>query len=127
MALTLTSTSFLHQGMIPARHTCEGADLSPPLSWVGVPDNTQSLVLIVDDPDAPDPQAPTMTWVHWLLYNLPPQATGLTEGLVPKICRRARCRGSMIGIARAMADPVRQWVGIGTFTNCSHWISDCLT
>lgn len=82
MALTLTSTSFLHQGMIPARHTCEGADLSPPLSWVGVPDNTQSLVLIVDDPDAPDPQAPTMTWVHWLLYNLPPQATGLTEGLV---------------------------------------------
>ena len=82
MALTLTSTSFQHQGMIPSRHTCEGADLSPPLSWVGVPDNTQSLVLIVDDPDAPDPQAPTMTWVHWLLYNLPPQAAGLTEGMV---------------------------------------------
>jgi Raf kinase inhibitor-like YbhB/YbcL family protein len=82
MALTLTSTSFQHQGMIPSRHTCEGSDLSPPLSWVGVPDDTQSLVLIVDDPDAPDPQAPTMIWVHWLLYNLPPQATGLTEGLV---------------------------------------------
>ena len=83
-ALTLTSTSFPHGGMIPARHGCDGEDLSPPLLWTGVPASTQSLVLIVDDPDAPDPKAPVKTWVHWLLYNLPPQTTELAEGIVPK-------------------------------------------
>ena len=57
MALALTSTSFTHQGEIPTRHTCEGADVSPELAWSGVPDGTRSLVLIVDDPDAPDPKA----------------------------------------------------------------------
>lgn len=81
MSLTLASTAFAHQGMIPSRYTCDGEDLSPPLVWHGVPAGTQSLVLIVDDPDAPDPRAPKMTWVHWLLYNLPPQATGLPEGV----------------------------------------------
>ena len=79
--LTLSSTSFQHQGVMASRHTCDGADLSPPLAWTGVPANTQSLVLIVDDPDAPDPQAPKMTWVHWVLYNLPPQIHELPEGV----------------------------------------------
>lgn len=83
-ALTLTSTAFPHGGMIPVRHTCDGEDLSPPLLWTGVPASAQSLVLIVDDPDAPDPQAPVTTWVHWLLYNLPPQTTALAEGIVAK-------------------------------------------
>lgn len=78
--LTITSPAFGHQGPIPRRHTCLGADLSPPLAWRGVPPEAQSLVLIVDDPDAPDPAAPRMTWVHWLLYNLPPTAAGLAEG-----------------------------------------------
>lgn len=81
MSLTLTSPAFAHGGAIPARHTCEGADLSPQLLWHGLPVGTRSLVLIVDDPDAPDPRAPKMTWVHWLLYNLPPAATGLPEGV----------------------------------------------
>ena len=58
MALALTSTSFTHQGEIPTKHTCEGADVSPELTWSGVPDGSKSLVLIVDDPDAPDPKAP---------------------------------------------------------------------
>ena len=80
MALALTSTSFTHQGEIPTRHTCEGADVSPELAWSGVPDGTRSLVLIVDDPDAPDPKAPRMTWVHWVLYNIPPDVGGLPEG-----------------------------------------------
>ncbi|ABI58545.1 YbhB/YbcL family Raf kinase inhibitor-like protein [Nitrosomonas eutropha] len=71
MALSLTSPSFSHQGLIPADHTCDGEDSSPKLIWTGVPENTKSLVLIVDDPDAPDPQAPKMTWVHWVLYNIP--------------------------------------------------------
>lgn len=77
--LTLTSTAFSAQGKIPRRHTCEGEDVSPPLSWSGVPEGAKSLVLIVDDPDAPDPKAPKMTWVHWVLYNLPPTATSLVE------------------------------------------------
>lgn len=81
MALTLKSTAFTENGKIPSRYTCEGNDVSPPLTWEGVPDNTRSLVLIVDDPDAPDPRAPKMTWVHWVLYNIPPDTTGLAEGI----------------------------------------------
>lgn len=81
MSLTLTSPAFRHGDAIPARHTCQGEDLSPQLVWRGVPAGTHSLVLIVDDPDAPDPKAPKMTWVHWVLYNLPPEATGLPEGV----------------------------------------------
>lgn len=83
MSLTLSSPAFAHGGVIPARHTCEGADVSPALVWAGVPAGTRSLVLIVDDPDAPDPKAPRMTWVHWLLYNLPPDCTGLPEDVAP--------------------------------------------
>ena len=80
MTLTLTSQAFRQGGEIPAQHTCEGADVSPPLAWSGVPANAKSLALIVDDPDAPDPAAPKMTWVHWVLYNIPPTATGLLDG-----------------------------------------------
>jgi len=81
MSLILTSAAFGHHGLIPVRHTCDGDDLSPPLLWAGVPAGAQSLVLIVDDPDAPDPEAPIMTWVHWVLYNLPLHAPGLPEGV----------------------------------------------
>lgn len=81
MPLILTSTAFQHGGMIPLRHSCDGEDLSPPLVWSGVPANAQSLALIVDDPDAPDPQAPTMIWVHWLLYNIPAHTGDLPEGV----------------------------------------------
>lgn len=81
MALTLTSNAFHDGGEIPRRHTCKGADVSPPLAWSGVPANAKSLALIVDDPDAPDPAAPQMTWVHWVLYNIPPTASGLPEGV----------------------------------------------
>jgi hypothetical protein len=80
MPLTLTSPAFTHNGAIPRQYTCDGVDLSPPLSWSGAPDGTKSLVLIVDDPDAPDPAAPKMTWVHWVVYNIPPAVSGLEEG-----------------------------------------------
>lgn len=80
MTLTLSSTAFTTGGEIPSKYTCERDDVSPPLEWEGVPDQTRSLVLIVDDPDAPDPRAPKMTWVHWVLYNIPPDTTGLLEG-----------------------------------------------
>jgi len=81
MPLELTSTAFTPHGDIPSRHTCEGANVSPPLNWQGVPSGTASLVLIVDDPDAPDPAAPQRTWVHWLLFNLPPDLGGLPEAV----------------------------------------------
>jgi Raf kinase inhibitor-like YbhB/YbcL family protein len=83
MTLTLTSAVFKHNSAIPALYTCQGKDVSVPLAWSGVPAGAKSLVLIVDDPDAPDPKAPRMTWVHWVLYNLPPSATGLKEGIKP--------------------------------------------
>ncbi len=80
MTLTLRSPAFDNGGEIPSRYTCEGDDIAPQLLWDGVPANTRSLVLIVDDPDAPDPKAPQMTWVHWVLYNIPPNTTSLPEG-----------------------------------------------
>ncbi|UCD66432.1 MAG: YbhB/YbcL family Raf kinase inhibitor-like protein, partial [Deltaproteobacteria bacterium] len=67
--------------MIPARYTCDGQDISPHLEWTGMPAGTKSLVLVVDDPDAPDPAAPKMTWVHWVLYNIPVDAGGLEENI----------------------------------------------
>ena len=81
MALTLHSSVFNQSGEIPSRYTCVGENISPPLSWQGVPVQTQSLVLILDDPDAPDPNAPKMTWVHWLVYNIPADVTGLPEAV----------------------------------------------
>jgi Raf kinase inhibitor-like YbhB/YbcL family protein len=84
MALVLTSTAFEPGGAIPAAYTCQGKDLSVPLAWSGLPAGTRSLALIVDDPDAPDPAAPKMTWVHWVLYNIPPTATGLPEAVEPR-------------------------------------------
>src|SRR5689334_1331943 len=80
MALTLTSASFVADGEIPTKYTCEGAGISPPLAWSGAPAGTRSFALVVDDPDAPDPKAPRTTWVHWVLYGLPPSATSLAEG-----------------------------------------------
>ncbi|MHC4270447.1 MAG: YbhB/YbcL family Raf kinase inhibitor-like protein [Planctomycetota bacterium] len=81
MSLTLKSTAFTSGDAIPSKYTCEGENISPPLRWEGVPDHARSLVLIVDDPDAPDPDAPRMTWVHWVLYNIPiMNVYGLSEG-----------------------------------------------
>lgn len=79
-SMRMTSTAFSDQSAIPKLYTCEGQDLSPPLAWSDLPPDTKSLVLIVDDPDAPDPSAPKMTWVHWILYNIPPTSDGLPEG-----------------------------------------------
>jgi len=83
-AMHIASTAFTEGQPIPTVHTCEGKDTSPPLSWGGVPAGAKSLALLVDDPDAPDPAAPRMTWVHWVLYNAAPSATGLPEAVAPK-------------------------------------------
>ena len=81
MTMTIASPVFRHEGAIPARHTCEGEDVSPPLVFAGVPAEAKSLALIVDDPDAPDPAAPKRVWVHWVVYNLPPTTRELPEGV----------------------------------------------
>ncbi len=83
MSLSLASTAFVQEGPIPPRYTCDAEDISPALRWTDAPEGTASLALIVDDPDAPDPDAPKMTWVHWVLYNLPPDTPGLDEGVSP--------------------------------------------
>ena len=84
MTLSLNSGVFNEGGVVPSKYTCEGDDVAPPLEWDGVPENAQSLVLIVDDPDAPDPEAPRMTWVHWVVYNLPPDVRGLPGPSMPE-------------------------------------------
>jgi len=79
--MKLTSSAFAHGDAIPAVYTRkDGDNRSPPLAWSDSPPNTQSFALIVDDPDAPDPAAPKMTWVHWVLYNLPATVTSLPAG-----------------------------------------------
>ncbi len=80
MALQIRSSAFQNEGEIPTSHTCEGQDVSPPLTFADLPAATKSLALIVDDPDAPDPKAPKMTYVHWVLYGLAPTLQGLPEG-----------------------------------------------
>jgi len=79
MSLTITSSAFQQGGSIPARYTCEGQDVSPPLAWSGAPANTKTFALIVDDPDAPDPARPQRVYVHWVVYCIPATATSFRE------------------------------------------------
>ncbi len=79
MVLSIKSSAFDNGAEIPARYTCKGEDVSPPLNWQGVPEAARSVVLIIDDPDAPDPAAPKMVWVHWVLYNIPADINSLAE------------------------------------------------
>jgi Raf kinase inhibitor-like YbhB/YbcL family protein len=76
MAIKVVSASFTEGGIIPKQYTCDGKDVSPSLSWSGVPEDAKSIALICDDPDAPGG-----TWVHWVLFNLPPKTDGLAEGV----------------------------------------------
>jgi len=81
MAMTLNSPAFQQNGHIPSKYTCEGEDVSPLLAWEGVPNGAKSLALIIDDPDAPDPKAPKMVWVHWVVYNMPADSKSLPENV----------------------------------------------
>jgi len=91
--MTLTSPSFENHKDIPKKHTCDGEDLSPALQWSGAPKETQSFVLIVDDPDAPDPASPKMTWVHWVLYNIPATIRSLPEAVKDKDLPKGTLQG----------------------------------
>lgn len=79
-AFSLSSPAFKDHGSIPARHTCQGGDVSPALAWKSAPAGTKSFALIEDDPDAPDPAAPQTTWVHWVVYDIPANVSSLAEG-----------------------------------------------
>jgi Raf kinase inhibitor-like YbhB/YbcL family protein len=91
MQLKISSSAFPPNGAIPEAYTCDGADNPPPLKWSGAPEGTKSFALIVDDPDAPDPKAPKMTYVHWVLYDIPTSVTSLGAG-------DATPRGARVGV-----------------------------
>lgn len=103
MALILTSPAFGNNEPIPAQYTCEGRDLSPPLEWSGAPAGTRSFALILDDPDAPDPRAPKVTWVHWVVLNIPPDTHRLAAG--------AATRGMPAGASQGLNDWKRAGYG----------------
>ena len=94
MTFCITSSAFDNNDVIPVRYTCRGEDVSPPLQWRDIPVGTKSLMLIVEDSDSYDPAKPEGTWVHWVLYNLPPQCQYLPEGVQP----RALPRGARLGL-----------------------------
>jgi Raf kinase inhibitor-like YbhB/YbcL family protein len=93
MSLHLTSPAFDPDGEIPKSHTCDGKDVSPPLAWSEAPAGTRSLALIVDDPDAPDPAAPKLVWVHWVLYNLPAEPRVLPGGITARTLPKGALEG----------------------------------
>lgn len=97
MTFVLTSPAFDHHCEIPKRYTCEGADISPPLRWSGTPQGTKSFALILEDPDAPDPRAPKMTWVHWVVVDIPGDALELTEN------------ASALGLPRGAYQGLNDW------------------
>lgn len=94
MALSITSPAFSAGGAIPAVHTCEGDDTSPRLEWTGSPAGTKSFALVVDDPDAPDPAKPQRVWVHWVLYDIPADATALPEAVKPNTLPKGTLEGT---------------------------------
>jgi len=77
--MKIESTAFGHEGKIPSQYTCDGENIHPPLSFSAVPSQTRSLVLVVDDPDAP-----SGTWVHWILWNISPRIKSIGEGNIPQ-------------------------------------------
>lgn len=91
--MQIKSSAFEANQTIPRLYTCDGRDIAPPLTWTGIPSETNSLSLIIDDPDAPDPAAPRTIWVHWILYNLPPDCSGLDEDASNAALPEGTCQG----------------------------------
>ncbi len=79
MEIKITSSAFEEGDLIPENYTCDGIDVSPPISWTSVPEGTKTLALICDDPDAP-----IGTWVHWVLFNLPAATNEIPENILPE-------------------------------------------
>lgn len=92
--LNLSSSAFGANAPIPPKYTCEGANVSPPLAWSGAPATAKSFALIVEDPDAPDPAKPTRVVTHWVAYNIPGTAPGLSENASKKGMPAGSAQGS---------------------------------
>ena len=118
MSFAIRSPAFSDGKEVPVRHTCEGDDVSPPLEWTDPPKGTKSLALIVDDPDAPDPKAPRMTWVHWVVYRLPPAAGALPEGARESALPGEARFGLNDWKRAAYGGRVHRSAGIATSTGC---------
>ncbi len=84
-AFEVSSSAFSDGGAIPREYTCDGRDAIPPLAWSGVPGGTQSLVLIVEDPDVPDPAKRVRSWIHWVVFEIPPGANGIAQASAPSV------------------------------------------
>ena len=97
MVFNLTSSVFDPNAAMPAKYTCEGASISPPLAWSGAPATTKSYALIVEDPDAPDPAKPTRVFTHWVAYNIPANTTSLVENASNKGMPTGSAQGSNDG------------------------------
>jgi len=124
MALKLRSPAFAEKGQIPAVHTCDGKGLSSSLRWSGKPAETQSFVLIVDDPDVPDRAASKLTWVHWILYNLPADLSSCLKehATFPAVLWRALTTES----ERVTADRALQRGATDISSSSTRWTTPCL-
>lgn len=90
--MQITSPVFNNGDLVPVRYTCEGPNISPPLEFKDVPENAKSLVLMVEDPDAP-----AKPWVHWLVFNIPPSSIGFDEDSIEKGAQQGLCNGNTFG------------------------------
>jgi Raf kinase inhibitor-like YbhB/YbcL family protein len=99
--MELKSPNFENQTAISPKYTCDGENISPAIQWKGVPDGAKSFALIVDDPDAPDSANPKMTWVHWVLYNIPASVSLLPED------------GSVKGLPEGTLNGLNDWKRTG--------------
>lgn len=90
--MQITSSEFSTGKLVPMKYTCEGPNISPPLTFIGVPEAAKSLVLMVEDPDAP-----AKPWVHWLVFNIPPTAIGFDEGSIAEGATEGLCNGNTFG------------------------------
>ena len=125
MPLALSSPAFSHGGEIHRKYTCEGQDVSPPLAWSGAPNGTKSFALVVDDPDAPDPRAPRMRWVHWVLYNLPSTITELPEGVMLEALPTGTKEGQNDSKRTGYGGPARRSGATAIFISCMRSIRSC--
>jgi|CXWL01.1.fsa_nt_gi Raf kinase inhibitor-like YbhB/YbcL family protein len=117
MAFTLRCEAFEDGKDIPSEYTCEGANVSPELTWSGAPGGTRSFALVVDDPDAPDPQAPRVRWVHWVLYNLPAELMRLPKGI--DTLPPGTLQGSTIGSVPGGVAPAPRLAATVTSSPCT--------
>lgn len=117
LAFELKSPAFAAGGSIPSLYTCQGKDISPPLTWSKAPEKTRSFVLICDDPDAP-----VMTWVHWVYFDIPPAVTALPEGMPKdeKPAMGASTAGAASAIS-ATAGPARPGASTATSSGSPPW------